>query len=413
MSMEYQPTDDRIAYNRDRLVFHTSIVRKPIQGLNSFDKQTGIFAKVDIAAGTLLEKETVHVTAVAFIDNPNLEAILKSALDDLYLYKLWMNALYGDLKRHSRVKAWFREYAIPLYSHRSERYNGEDFEKVGFFATLSLFRHGCLPNAHFSCNPKTRLAAIHTTHNVRAGEEITVTYLPASSYDTRWVPDGLAVLKQTFGMTCTCPLHSNEGFLLQAYKTGFNQEREDRLLLQNDAFIDYPELLATMDRIRKVYMQYKVVDVRLFRMYEEAIATACSNGDLARAAVFAFYAKKSYALLEGAGSVYGTSVAKMHIYKNNTASHPKHKSGGQWASCTTQIPRAFGRDSTMLSTGMKNWLWMRGDWRTLLHGTEEYRNRTGLNGPIPFASFDSEDEVVPFDIDARLGPWDEVYPKYI
>ncbi|CZT42954.1 uncharacterized protein RSE6_02923 [Rhynchosporium secalis] len=378
MSMEYPPTDDRIAYNRDRLVFHPSIVRKPIQGLNSFDKQTGIFAKVDIAAGTLLEKETVHVTAVAFIDNPNLEAILKSALDDLYLYKLWMNALYGDLKRHSKVKAW-----------------SENFEKVGFFATLSLFRHGCLPNAHFSCNPKTRLAAIHTTHHVRAGEEITITYLPASSYDTRWVPDGLAVLKQTFGMTCTCPLHSNEGFLLQAYKTGFNQEREDRLLLQNDAFIDYPERLATIDRIRKVYMQYKVVDV----VYSES--------------VFAFYAKKSYALLEGAGSVYGTSVAKMHIYKNNPASHPKHKSGGQWASCTTQIPRAFGRDSTMLSTGMKNWLWMRGDWRTLLHGTEEYRNRTGLNGPIPFASFDSEDEVVPFDIDARLGPWDEVYPKYI
>ncbi|KAL2063083.1 hypothetical protein VTL71DRAFT_6155 [Oculimacula yallundae] len=318
-----------------------------------------------------------------------------------------------EKKKHANLASMFKEYAMPLYSHRSEQYNGKDFEMIGFFRYLGLFRHSCIPNSHFSYNKnqQERRAAIHATHNIRAGEEVTITYLPASSYDDHLFPDALQVLQRTFGRTCTCPIHTPAGYQAQANKTDFLKERKGRMMLQNVNFVDYQQRLYVLDGILKIYNKYQVFDIRFLRMFEEAIATACSNGDMARAAVFAFYTKHLYAKIEGAESIYGLAIRDMHRYKNSPGCHPKFKAGGPWASGPTQIPRAFNGDRSMISAAMKDWLWMRGPWKTLAHGSSEYRKLTGL-GTLPFASFESEDEIVPFDIDARLGPWEEVYPRW-
>ncbi|KAH7323591.1 hypothetical protein BKA65DRAFT_71364 [Rhexocercosporidium sp. MPI-PUGE-AT-0058] len=414
----------------DRTDGHKYLNRNP---KGKGDTTSGFLAKVDIARGTCIEMDNSTLVATTYLDNPDIEQILeKSLVYSMAADKVWLKNK-KETKKHPNLTSMFKEYAMPIYSHRSARYNGKDFEEIGFFRYLALFRHSCQPNAHFSYNPSTGRAAIHAIRLIPKGEEVTVSYLPASSYDIHTLPDALQVLKRTFGRTCTCPMHTPEGLAIQASKVNFEIERNSRQLLEAEACSTYEEHMIILFRIVEVYAQYHVADVRIGRVVEEGLACACSYGDLARAVVLAWTAKKLYSKLEGAGGLYSSRIGemhwhenseyhkcstleKMHFYKNNPQRHYKFRPGGEWATFTTEVPRAFNGDSSAAAWDIYHpgWLWMTGVWATLTPRSEQYKKMTGLDGTFPFAQINGgEDDIVPIDIDARFGRWNEKIPRIV
>lgn len=162
----------------------------------------------------------------------------------------------------------FSDYAMPLYSLRSERWNGPDFEKIGFFRWMGYLRHACLPNAHFNHHDINKRGAIHAIRKILKGEEVTISYLPESVYDDHMLPNALEVLMDTSGRTCSCNIHTPEGLAEQASKVNPEIERKDRHLLATGTFTSYTEQMAVAYRIYQVLKDYQIRDVRWARVYE-------------------------------------------------------------------------------------------------------------------------------------------------
>ncbi|KAH7380981.1 hypothetical protein BKA64DRAFT_647818 [Cadophora sp. MPI-SDFR-AT-0126] len=180
--------------DRSKLILNSN-PEKP--GTSKLPDKSGYFAKIDIPEGTLIFIDWSTFTATTFIKNPDLQNVLECALWSMPQCK----------EDHSKKNAcpktsMFSDYAIPIYSLRSERWNGPDFEKIGFFRWMAYFRHNYLPNAYFSYDYINRYGAIHAIRKISNGEEVTISYLPESAYDIHTLPDALDILKNTFGPTC-------------------------------------------------------------------------------------------------------------------------------------------------------------------------------------------------------------------
>ena len=173
-------------------------------GTKKLPEKSGFFAKIDIPEGTLIYADESTFTATTFINNPNLQKILEEGRQQFppesegHAKKVWLNNK-GVKDKYPNLASMFSDYAMPLYSLRSERWNGPDFEKIGFFRWMGYFRHGCLPNAHFSYDDINQVGAIHAIRKISKGEEVTISFLPESVYDEHMLPNALEVLMNTFG----------------------------------------------------------------------------------------------------------------------------------------------------------------------------------------------------------------------
>ncbi|PVH75119.1 hypothetical protein DL98DRAFT_602303 [Cadophora sp. DSE1049] len=323
-------------------------------------EKSGFFAKVDIPEGVLIYRDGSTLTAKTFFNNPKIQKILEEKLlltgtED----KNWLSSK-GVQAKYPTVASMFPDYAMPIYSLRSKRWNGADFERIGFFRFMVYFRHSCIPTAHFSYDHNNRYIAIHATRKILQGEEVTISYLPESSYDVHTFPDALEVLKNTFGRTCSCPIHTPAGFAEQLSKANFEIERKSRQLLETESYTSYTQQMTVVYRIFEVLREYQVRGVRYARVHELGLECAVSHGDLVRAVVFAWQAKIHYSKLEGAEGKNGGRIMDMHYFKNDPQNHPKFKDGGPWASRPTQVPRAFKGDKSnaAIERMLSAWLWI-------------------------------------------------------
>jgi hypothetical protein len=73
---------------------------------------------------------------------------------------------------------------------------------TGLFVETARLRHSCVPNCYAHYNQETTLMTVHTVKAVEAGEELTLSTIPAVYYHNAL--ERAEELKTKFGITCTC-----------------------------------------------------------------------------------------------------------------------------------------------------------------------------------------------------------------
>jgi hypothetical protein len=73
---------------------------------------------------------------------------------------------------------------------------------TGLFSETARLRHSCVPNCYAHYNPVSNLITVHTTKTIAAGEELTLSTIPAVYYHNATARAD--ELNQKFGIICTC-----------------------------------------------------------------------------------------------------------------------------------------------------------------------------------------------------------------
>ncbi|OAL48155.1 hypothetical protein IQ07DRAFT_645651 [Pyrenochaeta sp. DS3sAY3a] len=82
-------------------------------------------------------------------------------------------------------------------------------QDVGFFASTSLLRHSCVPNAYTHFNAQENRMTVHTMRAIAEGEELTVCTLPQGNYQRP--RSRTRTLKKHLGIECACPACFRKG----------------------------------------------------------------------------------------------------------------------------------------------------------------------------------------------------------
>lgn len=98
----------------------------------------------------------------------------------------------------------FNSKEMRIWETNSIGWEGESSEPEmrAVFLNISRINHSCLPNAEIIQNKTSKRMEVHSHHDVRAGEEITIDYVPESQYQT--AAERNASLKSLYGFTCSC-----------------------------------------------------------------------------------------------------------------------------------------------------------------------------------------------------------------
>lgn len=178
----------------------------------------GVFAARDLLAGERLVAESplVHWPNPRATQNSYmaLEAIV-SRLDATRTQQFWAfgqsSDVHGDAKT---VKGTWLTNALAIV------YNGQPAEQAqtadgpgeaAMFLRVSRFNHHCAPSCHYEWNNALRQMTVHVLRNVRAGEELTLSYLAPSG---RVKTERQGMLLKDFGFLCDCSKCSLTGAAL-------------------------------------------------------------------------------------------------------------------------------------------------------------------------------------------------------
>jgi hypothetical protein len=165
-------------------------------------KGLGIFAKEDIPRGTRIIAER----ALLKIDRQNMS----DAKDIVVAFEsLSFSAQRIYLQLHA--------YACDRFKSAAEHELGQDWERMpelhrrvlaiyaanafgSVFLLGSRINHSCTPNVHFAYNPALEEETFHAVRDIRAGEELTITYINGTNRTRDQRQDQL----DKWGFQCTC-----------------------------------------------------------------------------------------------------------------------------------------------------------------------------------------------------------------
>ena len=195
--------------------------RRPTKGI-------GMFARHDIRRGQRILAESPLLDILLDIGSEGLDAtaidIAVSTLNeqDWTRFKSLSSAFEG-----SQLVGDSRSRGSPLVCRiQTNSFEAEvDGRKHAYlFDKTSRFNHSCKPNISFYHNPLTQLRAVYATRDIKAGEELCVTYL-AKTY----VPysQRQADLLERYNFTCMCEVCSAS----KAERVQFDKERVDVTVL--------------------------------------------------------------------------------------------------------------------------------------------------------------------------------------
>ncbi|RFU77846.1 set domain-containing 5 [Trichoderma arundinaceum] len=241
---------------------------------------------------------------------------------------------------HGRDKQPFlgisRTNALPL---------GSEAREGAIFLEASRINHACRHNAQNTWNENIRRLTIHAVRDIEEGEEITISYLGATSdYAERQ-----AFLKRTFFFDCGCELCS----LPPA------QRAESDLRLRKIQFIDntiaslgdsmseYKDALHLVNAMFRLFKEEGVWDASIPRAYYDAFQIAVANGDDTRAKVFAERAHAARVIVEGDDSPV---AARLKQLAANPRRHPAY-------GLVVGVPQRVELPSELDGPAFEDWLW--------------------------------------------------------
>jgi hypothetical protein len=281
------------------------------------DMAQGLLATEDIDAGTRILAEAPHITLpLSFLTEPcnalreaHFGAFVERELNTYQLAVLkdltnnntsWHDATqnrYGSQPYVGTVKT----NTIPI----DVAIGYEKYRQVGVFPTLSKANHACKPNAHQTWNRDLQKVTLHAIHDIKAGEEITITYRPDSQVAPRWI-------QATYCFHCRCEFCQKDGEGARKLKrqTQLTDKRLDELMHDFEPNKSLQADLANCWERHVLCENAGIIDWRAGMVFLDGFHVVLKADDLERAEVFAEYVKKTVGFYEGEDS-----VALRRVYK--------------------------------------------------------------------------------------------------
>jgi hypothetical protein len=169
------------------------------------------------------------------------------------------------------------------------------------YPTACFINHSCIPNAHNSWNSNEEHETIHAIRPIKSGTEITISYDGGGSSIVRQ-----ALLKKSFGFTCTCSGCTLPPCLLQA-----SDNRRTGIQTLDEAIGNPLRMMRSPhESLRDCYSLLQVLEQEfdggaaalIARLYYDAFQISIAHGDQARASIFAERARKARVVCEGEDS---------------------------------------------------------------------------------------------------------------
>jgi hypothetical protein len=165
----------------------------------------------------------------------------------------------------------------------------------GMFPIISRINHDCRPNTQHTWNSSIKQETIHAIRDIKAGEEITISYNLGGPRQLR-----RERMKEEFKFDCACSLCAPPVEGLQE-----SDDREIRMQLLDDAIGDADRLMASLGRaladcleLLQLYKSEAITDARVARVCYDAFQVCVTHGDQARASIFARMAYETRVYLE-------------------------------------------------------------------------------------------------------------------
>lgn len=287
----------------------------------------GIFAIANIPEGTRILSESPilklprHSTNYATVTRPVVGSRLSGQNDNEQGYlKDLINAYHC------------RDGSRPLGNVQTNcLYLDQAGTLIGIFVKASRLNHSCNPNAWYSWNDTIGQLNIHAVRNIRAGEEVTISYLTTVlEYSERQL-----VLRERFKFSCKCKL-----CLLPPEERENSDSRLRKLAAIGTAYADLifagrpDKALPILHTMLLLFDAEDIRGVSRARAYHDAYGIAITRGDKARAFVFAERSYNIRRVIEGDDSRTATKIRQ----------------------CTEELLEYS--PEVKRGEGFENWLWM-------------------------------------------------------
>lgn len=168
-------------------------------------KGLGMFAAKDIPKGTRTLAERPFFTLAEVPDSPTDQIGSNNITDAIRRLPDSERRKFLSLHCPARYDC---DIIFSIYEANSfEMGNG-----TGICLDASRINHSCIPNAHYSWNSTIKQETVHAMKDIRKGEEITISYVPAiNTLEER------QRLLRPYVFTCDCPAcHLDIGFGLSS-----------------------------------------------------------------------------------------------------------------------------------------------------------------------------------------------------
>lgn len=224
-------------------------------------KGLGLIATQKIPRGTRILTDNVLLS----INGPQYD-ILRSA----YALSLQARQALLDLSRnttkYTSTLSWLESIWLSRWQPRSIKSNhniinvfrnnnfdiGDGLRAV--FPSAARINHACVPNAQGNFNKSLNAFTIHATHEIRDGEELTISYLEDQLGMQAWRQSALL---DRYGFGCTCAACTASAVLAQASEKRRTNLREKLAKLAEqaatDTGLDPTVELAMMEKMLEVY----------------------------------------------------------------------------------------------------------------------------------------------------------------
>ncbi|KAF3318351.1 hypothetical protein TWF173_007769 [Orbilia oligospora] len=320
-------------------------------------KGRGLIATVNIPTGTRILTESPLFT-IPSPPIPSLETSISKTLDSLSkekqsAYHSLHNNYQSPSSSTSKIKTpplsgIFKTNAIPC---------GYNSSIAGIYLTICLINHSCIPNTYHNWNENLEQETIHAIRPIKAGEEITISYISESMSNPR-----RKRLQECFGFDCQCQLCTSDPKQLES-----SDERRQRILELNESImsnvtagygtttIDSNPIDCLKDCRGLIGLLGQEYDGSAVNFeggaYYDAFRVCIRQGDQARAKVMVGRAYEMRVLCEGEDSESSRDLKRLVM---NPTVHKMYGLSMKWRSEVEDVPEGLEGEE------FEKWLWREG-----------------------------------------------------
>ncbi|KAK8128153.1 SET domain-containing protein 5 [Apiospora sp. TS-2023a] len=207
--------------------------------------------------------------------------------------------------------------------------------EAGLFLAACRINHACVPNAQNKWRKDLGRMTVHAARDIAAGEEITLTYLPALF---PWA-ERQTILKDHFGFKCacaTCAIPPGEKRDASDRRRKEINELDEKVGDGKRIVKNAEEMLHDAWRKLKLLREEGITDAWVSRAWHDAFQIAIANGDQARAKVFAERDYEATVACEGNDS---PEAAQTMQWVKSPKAHPLYSGKLQWKQGVDKIPK--------------------------------------------------------------------------
>lgn len=320
----------------DVIVLNNSLYTiKPLLG-----KGQGVVAIAKILKGTrILSERPIFKVPRHTTDTRDVESIiirgLKTLSKDQQRAFFSLHNAHGT--RYSPFLGIAKTNVLPL---------GSGAPEGGVFLEASRINHACRCNAQNTWNANLNELTIHACKDIEEGDEITISYLDGSeSYAARQLS-----LKSSFSFDCACELCSLPPDRRQQSDQRLAEiTRLDGLIGDGMRIVSTPlSCLYDAHALLRQLEKERIVDARIPRLYYDALQIAITNGDQARAKIFAERARAARTVLEGEDS---PETIRLEGLVEKPAQHRLYGTSMKWKQAVKKVPHGLSIQE------FDDWLW--------------------------------------------------------